>query len=93
MAKKRKRAGRLTDAYAFPGFRPLHSVRGVFGDPKARIVTLVRRSKKRRAECADDRTAVGMIDARGGCVICRPAVCASIWSWKSGVSTAGDVAP
>ena len=37
------------DAYAFPGFRPQPTVRGVFGDPKARVVTLVRRSKKRSA--------------------------------------------
>ncbi|MEW6168879.1 MAG: hypothetical protein AB1651_14460 [Pseudomonadota bacterium] len=49
MAKKRKRARRLTDAYTFPGFRVLRTVRGVFGDPKARVVTLVRRSKKRCA--------------------------------------------
>ena len=92
MAKKRKRARRLTDAYAFPGFRPLHSVRGVFGDPKARIVTLVRRSKKRCAASADERTAVGTTDARGRYAICRRAITAYIWSWKSGVSTAGDVA-
>ena len=37
---------RLLDAYRFPGFRPIEEVRGVFGDPHARIVTLVRRSKK-----------------------------------------------
>ena len=40
---------RLVDAYRFPGMRPLEQVRGVFGDPKARVITLVRRSKKRRA--------------------------------------------
>jgi hypothetical protein len=47
MAKTRKRARRLTDAYAFPGFRPETVVRGVFGDPKARIVALACRSKNR----------------------------------------------
>lgn len=36
----------LWDTYRFPGFRPLATVRGVFGDSKARIVTLVRRAKK-----------------------------------------------
>jgi len=36
---------RLWDAYAFLGFRPLHTVRGVFVEPKARGITLVRRSK------------------------------------------------
>ena len=38
---------RLQDAYRFAGLRPLATVRGVFGDPKARIVVLVRRRKKR----------------------------------------------
>ena len=37
---------RLQDAYRFPGFQPLATVRGVFGDPQVRIVQLVRRRKK-----------------------------------------------
>ena len=40
---------RLADAYTFPGFRPLARVQGLFGDPKARLITLVRRRKKRSA--------------------------------------------
>jgi hypothetical protein len=36
----------LSDAYRFPGFRPLQAVVGIFGDLRARVVTLVRRSKK-----------------------------------------------
>ena len=47
-----RRKRRLTDAYAFPGFRPLATVQGIFGDPKARVVTLRRRSKKRAAALA-----------------------------------------
>ena len=43
------RKRRLWDAYAFPGFGPETTVRGIFGDPKARIVRLKRRSKKRAA--------------------------------------------
>ena len=39
------RRRRLTDAYSFPGFRPQLTVRGVFGDPKMRVVTLTRQSK------------------------------------------------
>jgi transposase len=46
MAHPAKRVRRLWDAYTFPGFRPRSTVRGIFGDPKARIITLVRRSKK-----------------------------------------------
>jgi hypothetical protein len=37
---------RLDDAYRFPGFRPEPTVRGIFGDPKARILRLQRRGKK-----------------------------------------------
>ena len=39
---------RLDDAYRFPGFRPEATVRGIFGDPKARILRLLRRGKKLR---------------------------------------------
>jgi hypothetical protein len=38
---------RLPDAYRFPGFNPEIVVRGIFGDPKARVVSLRRRRKKR----------------------------------------------
>jgi hypothetical protein len=38
MATSTKRKQRLDDTYAFPGFRPLPTVRGIFGDPKARVV-------------------------------------------------------
>ena len=41
---------RLADAYTFPGFRPRATVQGLFGDPHARLITLVRRGKKRSAE-------------------------------------------
>src|SRR5216684_70706 len=40
------RARRLVDVYRFPAFRPRAAVRGVFGDPKVRIVRLERRGKK-----------------------------------------------
>src|SRR6516164_6196271 len=36
---------RLDDAFRFPGFRPEATVRGIFGDPKARILRLLRREK------------------------------------------------
>src|SRR5512135_2096321 len=40
---------RLDDAYRFTGFRPEPTFRGVFGDPKARILRLLRPGKKRPA--------------------------------------------
>ncbi len=45
MAKFKK----LEDAYRFPSFHPLPNIRGVFGDPFARVITLTRREKKRLA--------------------------------------------
>jgi len=65
MAAPAKRKRRLWDAFAFPGFRPEGTVRGIFGDPKARILRLKRRSKKRCAAvvdaCITDGTTVGRV--------------------------------
>ena len=59
-ANRRKR---LSDAYRFDGFRPLEEVRGVFGDPIARVVTLVRCSKKRAL--SDFPHGIGLIIRQG----------------------------
>jgi len=45
MAKLGKRLRRLSDGYAFAGFRARATVRGVFGDPDVLIVRLEPRSK------------------------------------------------
>jgi hypothetical protein len=92
MARSRKRARRLTDAYAFPGFRPQTLVRGIFGDPKARIVALVRRSKKRCVVFAGESIAAGTIGAPAWFATCRRAIHACTWSWRSGAWTAGNAA-
>ena len=49
MAIKRGKKRYLSDAYSFDGFRPVNKVRGIFGKPKARILPLIRRSKKQSA--------------------------------------------
>ena len=41
------RIKQLRDSYRFAGFYPASTVTGVFGDPKARVIPLTRRSKKR----------------------------------------------
>ena len=41
MSESRKR--KLKDTYKFPGFRPDPTICGVFGDPKAGIIRLIRR--------------------------------------------------
>jgi hypothetical protein len=38
---------RLWDLYRFPGFSPEHNLSGLFGDPRARVLGLIRRGKKR----------------------------------------------
>lgn len=36
----------LSDLYQFPGCKPKSTVSGVFGDPHARVIKLVRQGKK-----------------------------------------------
>ena len=56
---------RLQDVYRFPGFVPLAEVRGIFGDPRAVVITLRRRRKKRAAGCADERIAPSTTNGHG----------------------------
>jgi len=92
MANSTKRQRRLWDAYAFDGFRPQPTVRGVFGDSKARVITLVRRSKKRSAAVAVEFTPGGTTGARGAFAICPAATLASIWRSRCGACNAEVVA-
>ncbi len=39
----------LSDLYHFPGCKPKKTTRGIFGDPHAYVITLVRRGKKLHA--------------------------------------------
>ena len=91
MATFRKKK-RLLDAYRFPGLRPLGEVRGVFGNPKARVVTLVRRSKKLSAENVARRTWSGTTARDGACAIFPATTHVSIWISKYDESAASDVA-
>jgi hypothetical protein len=92
MAAGARRKRRLCDAYAFPGFRPEGTVRGIFGDPKARIIRLSRRSKKRSAARADASTAVGTIARYVACAIFRAGTREYILSSKCDASFAGHAA-
>jgi hypothetical protein len=84
---------RLSDAYRFPGFRTLQRVHGIFGDPHARLIRLVRRGKKRFAAPAERFISAG---TTGDCAereICPAAATGSTWSWRCDGSIAGIVAP
>jgi hypothetical protein len=84
---------RLVDVYRFPGFRPAAEIRGIYGDPKACVVTLKRRSKKRRVARAVVFIAAGTTGRFGAFAIFPAAIEESTWSWRSAASTAGAVAP
>jgi len=77
---------RLSDTYRFSGFRALEPIKGVFGDPRARVVTLVRRSKKRPATRAVEFTAVGTTESSEGRGICLAATHAYFWTSRFGAS-------
>ena len=80
----------LNKLYSFPGFRALTKLKGMFGDFPARIVTLVRRQKKRCAVHAarplEASTTVRSI--RCGTLI--PEACGCIWNLKFAGSIAGS---
>src|SRR5207302_5724216 len=84
MARTAKRRRRLWDTYWFPGFRPQPTVHGIFGDPKARVITLNRRSKKRTAGAAVMPRWAGTTGKFGGCVIFRAATLGYFWNWRYG---------
>jgi hypothetical protein len=73
----------LRDAYRFPGFIPLAAVRGLFGDPMVRIVSLRRRRKKQPVEVVESGSKVTTIGDRDRRAICRAGRCASSWTWRS----------
>jgi hypothetical protein len=66
---------RLADAYTFPGFCPLARIVGMFGDARARLVTLVRRGKNdlRELRHGSPRLVRPPAPARTGSVLRRPA--------------------
>lgn len=78
MVKKRG----LLDAYRFPGFRPRATIKGIFGDPKARVIRLERRQKKRHAAFAAHLTGVFTTGRRAAFGICRAARCGFTWKWR-----------
>jgi hypothetical protein len=84
---------RLRDAYRFPGFRPEAIVRGIFGDPKARIVSLRRRRKKRPVAPAANPIAPITTASGVESATCPVATPACTWRSKSDASSAAGAVP
>jgi hypothetical protein len=80
---------RLADAYRFPGFTPSLTVKGVFGDQKARIVELHRRQKKLSVQAVVCHRRVFMTTEYGVCAIFRVSTTEYTWNWKSDVLSVG----
>src|ERR1700680_3471789 len=91
MARAAKRSRRLWDTYSFPGFRPHQTVRGFFGDPKARVITLKRRSKKRLVAVAVVSRWGGTIARSAACAIFRAVTHGYFWNWRCGGSGGAGV--
>ena len=73
----------LQDLYSFPGFRAGSRLKGIMGDSLARIVTLVRRQKKRDAVHAASPPAVSTTIRSTGCAMLIPE--APGFSWNSSI--------
>jgi hypothetical protein len=84
---------RLPDTYRFPGFRPEAVIRGIFGDPKARIVSLQRRRKKRPVAFAVNPTAPITTASCVAFATCPAATRACIWNSRSDASSVAGVVP
>src|SRR3989344_7675967 len=81
----------LQDLYSFPGFRAGSRLKGIMGDSLARIVTLVRRQKKRHAVHATRSRAASTTAILIESAIWTPAARASIWNSNIGGGTSGVV--
>jgi hypothetical protein len=83
---------RLLDIYRFPGFSPRPKVRGIFGDPRAVVITLQRRRKKRAAGSADKPPAPITTNARAASATSPVATSGSISTSRPAGSSAPGVA-
>jgi hypothetical protein len=83
----------LRDLYRFPGFVPLATVHGIFGDSWAVVLTLQRREKKRSVAVADRFREPSTISGLGRCAIILAATDASISTSSFAVSSARGAVP
>lgn len=66
-------------------------MKGIFGDPKAKIIHLHRRQKKQFFLSVDEPTAVSMFISSDVFAISRAVTGECFWSWMFAVSHAGAV--
>ena len=79
-----KRIQTLSALFSFPGFRARSRLHGVFGDPHARLVTLVRRKKRQCARGVARGTGPSTTARRAGYGIPMRPAGASMWPLSNG---------
>jgi hypothetical protein len=84
MGKNRK----LLDEYWIPGYRPMAKIKGIFGDPKARVITLRRTQKKQYAAVAEQHIEAITTRRRDAYGIFHAEMPGYIWKCTCGGSSA-----
>jgi leucyl aminopeptidase (aminopeptidase T) len=82
----------LLDEYRHPGCRPNAKMRGVFGDPNARVIRLERHQKKQLAAYAAQRTRAITTRRSSECATWRAEMRGYIWKWMCGEYNADGAA-
>jgi len=79
-----KRIQTLAALFSFPGFRARSRLHGIFGDPHARLVILIRRKKLLCAPAVGHGTAPSTTAPHAGCGIPMRRAGGSTWRLSSG---------
>ena len=74
----------LSALFSVPGFRACSRLHGIFGDPHARLVTLVRRKKQPSAPAVGRGIAPSTTARRAGCGIPMRRAGVSTWRLNNG---------
>jgi hypothetical protein len=84
----------FSEIYSFPGFRARAKFKqGILGDPKARVVELVRRQKKRFVQPVVNLPEVTTINVSTGSEISPAGICGFIWNLSTAELTANIARP
>jgi hypothetical protein len=73
---------RLWDLYRFPGFSPEHTLSGIFGDPRVRVMGLIRRGKKLFVVPVADSIMPFTTGRSAWFATCPVGRCVFIWKWR-----------
>ena len=87
-----QRTKTLSALFSFPGFRARSRLQGIFGDPHARLVVLVRQKKPRCARAAGSGPGPSMTARHAAYGIPMRPAGDSTWSWSNGASRVHAVA-